>query len=114
MLIFYIADIVLIENHEGEIRRLKVLLAKEFAIKDLGHLRYFLGMEVARTSKEILISQCKYVLDLLHETCMSGHKPIETPMDPNTKLMPWTKELAADKGQYQRLVGMLIYLKHTH
>ncbi|EXC26652.1 Bifunctional phosphatase IMPL2 [Morus notabilis] len=44
---------------------------------------------------------------------MSGCKPVEIPMDPNTKLMPRTDELAADKGQYQRLVGKLIYLTHT-
>ena len=47
------------------------------------------------------------------ETGMSGCKPIDTPMDPNTKLKPRTDEMAIDKGQYQCLVGKLIYLTHT-
>ena len=72
ILIVYVDDIVLTGNHEEEIRRLKGLLSREFEIKDLGLLRYFLGMEVARSSKGISVSQRKYVLDLLRETSMSG------------------------------------------
>ena len=98
ILIVYVDDIVLTGNHEVEMRRLKMLLSKQFEIKDLGHLKYFLGMGVARSSKGILISQRKYVIDLLRGTDMNGCKPVETPMDPNTKLMPRTDELAADKG----------------
>ena len=44
---------------------------------------------------------------------MSGCKPVETPMNLNTKLMPQTEKLAVDKGRYQHLVGKLIYLTHT-
>ena len=74
-----------------------MLLSKEFKIKDLGHLKYFLQMEVAQSRKGISASQRNYVLDLLRETDMSGCKPIETPMDPNTKLMPQIDKLVADK-----------------
>ncbi|EXB62181.1 hypothetical protein L484_017568 [Morus notabilis] len=112
VLIVYVDDIVLTGNYEEEIRRLKLLLSKEFEIKDLGHLRYFLGMEVARSRTGISVSQRKYVLDLLKETGMIGCRLVDTPMDPNTKLMPRTEEMAVDKGQYQRLVGKLIYLTH--
>lgn len=113
MLIVYVDDIVLTGNHDEEIKRLKCLLSKEFEIKDLGHLRYFLGMEVARSKQGISVSQRKYALDLLNETGMSGCRPAETPMDPNTKLKLRTEEPAADLGRYQRLVGKLIYLTHT-
>ena len=41
----------------------KRLLSRELEIKDLGHLKYFLGMKVARSSKGISMSQRKYVLD---------------------------------------------------
>lgn len=64
MLIVHVDDIVLTGNHQGEIRRLKILLSNEFEIKEMGHLRYLLGLEVARTSKGISVSQHRYVLDL--------------------------------------------------
>ena len=59
-----------------------------------------------------MVSQRKYILDLLQETGMLGCKPAETPMEPNLKLgLCESKEV--NKEQYQRLVGKLIYLAHT-
>ena len=113
VLIVYVDNIVLIGNYKEEIVHLKQLLSKEFEIKDLGQLRYFLGMEVARSSQGISISQRKYVLDLLKETGMIGYRPVETSMDPNTKLEAQTEGTTIDRGMYQRLVGKLIYLTHT-
>ena len=66
----HVDDIILTGDYEEELVRLKKLLAKEFEIKDLGYLKYFLGMEVARSRKGIYVSQRKYVLDLLKETGM--------------------------------------------
>lgn len=112
-LIVYVDDIVLTGNYEEEMNQLRQLLSREFEIKDLGHLKYFLGMEVARSSKGISVSQRKYVLDLLNETGMAGCKPVDTPMDPNVKLGILTGSTTVDRGRYQRLVGKLIYLAHT-
>ena len=61
-------DIILTGNHEEEIKGLKDFLAKEFEVKDLGILKYFVGMEVARSKNGISISQRKYILDLLKVT----------------------------------------------
>lgn len=47
---------------------LKKFMAEEFEIKDLGFLKYFLGIEVARSSKGICVSQHTYILDLFNET----------------------------------------------
>ena len=106
-------DIILTGNHEKKIDLLKKLLSKEFEIKDLGNLKYFLGMEIARSKKGIAVSQRKYVLDLLNETGMLGCKPAETPMDSTVKLEESDGSPPVDKGRYQRLVGKLIYLSHT-
>ena len=88
-------------------------LTEEFEIKDLGPLRYFLGMEIAKNRSSIYVSQRKYVLDLLKETGLLGCKPVDTPADPNIKLSDQKTSSAVDKGRYQRLVGKLIYLAHT-
>ena len=64
ILIVYVDDIVLTGDDIGEVERLKKVLATEFEVKDLGQMRYFLGMEVAKSRKGISISQRKYVLDL--------------------------------------------------
>lgn len=109
----YADDIVITGDNEEEMKCLKKILATEFEVKDLGKLKYFLGMEVSRSHKGISVSQRKYILDLLRETGMLGCKPSETPMEPNLKLDNDEAEATVDKGRYQRLVGRLIYLANT-
>ena len=113
-LIVYVDDIVLTGDDDKAIQKLKKYLASEFEIKDLRSLKYFLDIEVARSSKGIFISQRKYVLDLLKETGMIGCKPIDTPVEQNYKLGEDTEGILVDKGRYQMFVGRLIYLSHTH
>ncbi|KZV50864.1 Cysteine-rich RLK (receptor-like protein kinase) 8 [Dorcoceras hygrometricum] len=93
VLIVYVDDIILSGNDEEEICRLKKCLASEFEVKELGPLRYFLGMEVARSKKGIYVSQRKYILDLLEETGMTGCRPSDTPIDPNLRLASINKVL---------------------
>ncbi|KAM0060731.1 putative cytochrome P450, reverse transcriptase, RNA-dependent DNA polymerase [Helianthus debilis subsp. tardiflorus] len=100
-------------DDEEEITRLKARLFKEFEMKDLGRLKYFLGIEVMRSRKGIFICQKKYILDLLAETGMIDCKPVNTPMMMNQKLYMEENAKLADKGEYQRIVGKLIYLSHT-
>ncbi|XP_071695381.1 uncharacterized mitochondrial protein AtMg00810-like [Rutidosis leptorrhynchoides] len=82
-------------------------------MKDLGNLKYFLGIEVLRSQQGIFICQKKYVLDFLAETSMIDCKPADTPMIPYQTLYMEDEAELADKGQYQRMVGKLIYLAHT-
>ncbi|KAL0541009.1 hypothetical protein IC582_021036 [Cucumis melo] len=88
-------------------------MGDEFGIKDLGNLKYFLEMEVARSKEGIFVSQRKYTLDLLTETGMLGCRPADTPIEFNCKLGNSDDQVPVDKEQYQRLVGKLIYLSHT-
>lgn len=113
VLIVYVDDIILTGDDVFELDRLKKALAREFEIKDLGPLKYFIGMEFVRSKKGIFISQRKYILDLLGESGLLGCKPAETPIEPNLKLQPASPEEMVDKESYQRLVGRLIYLSHT-
>lgn len=95
-----------------EVSILKKYLAKEFEIKDPGRLHYFLGIEVAWSSKGISVSQRKYILDLLTQTSMLGFRHIDSQVKVNPLLKNNNSEVV-EKGRYQRLVGRLIYLSHT-
>nr|GEW03957.1 putative ribonuclease H-like domain-containing protein [Tanacetum cinerariifolium] len=112
-LIIYFDDMIITGNDEEEMTRLRTNLFKEFEMKDLGRLKYFLGIEVLRSKQGIFICQKKYVLDLLAETGMIDCKPVDTPMMVNQKLYMEEKAKLADKGRYQWIVGKLIYLSHT-
>lgn len=113
ILIVYVDDIILTGNDETELAALKRRLAKEFQIKDLGVLKYFLGMEFARSKEGLFINQRKYILDLLGETGLLGCKIAVTPIEPNLNLEAAKVEEIMDREKYQRLVGKLIYLSHT-
>ncbi|KAA0039144.1 Beta-galactosidase [Cucumis melo var. makuwa] len=113
ILIVYVDDIVLTGDDQTEISLLKQRMGDEFEIIDLENLKYFLGMEVARSKEGISVSQRKYTLDLLTETGMLGCRPADTPIEFNCKLGNSDDQVPVDKEQYQRLVGKLIYLSHT-
>lgn len=112
-LIVYVDDMVVTGSDTEEIEALKKYLSQEFEMKDLGQLKYFLGIEVARSIQGISMSQRKYTLDLLAETGMLDCKPVDTPIEANHQLGMFPNQSPCDKGRYQRLVGRLIYLSHT-
>lgn len=111
-LIVYVDDMVITGDDPKEINELKKYLSKEFEIKDLGQLKYFLGIEVARSKKGISLSQRKYVLYLLIELGMLDRKPTKTPIEMNHGLDIFPDQVPTNKERYQRLVGRLIYLSH--
>ena len=78
ILIVYVDDIILIGDYHVKQVRLKRVLASDFEIKDLGGLKYFLGMEFSISKRGIFVSQRKYVLDLLSKTGLLGCKAVET------------------------------------
>lgn len=84
--IMYVDDIILMRDDKEELERLKTKLAREFEIKDLGSQCYFLGIEVARTTKVILVTQQKHTLDLPKKTSMTNYKLAATLVEPINKL----------------------------
>ena len=111
ILIVYVNDIILIEDNLIEMERLKKILASECEIRDLGQMRYFLGMEIPRSKRGICVSQRNYVLDLLAEVGMLGCKPSDTPIEAGKKMNDVGDPV--EKEGYQKLVSKLIYLSHT-
>ena len=111
--LIYVDDIVITGDDSTEISALKHSLHSSFHIKDLGPLKYFLGIEFARSSKGIFLNQRKYVLDLLHDTGFLGAKPAGFPMEQHLKLSATDGTPLDDPSVYRRLIGRLIYLTIT-
>ncbi|KAL9858133.1 putative RNA-directed DNA polymerase [Arabidopsis thaliana] len=88
-------------------------LKQSFKLRELGLLKYFLGLEIARNDSGISICQRKYALELLTSSGMLGCKPSSVPMIPNQKLLKTDGELLEDKELYRCLVGRLMYLTIT-
>ncbi|KAG6489982.1 hypothetical protein ZIOFF_051264 [Zingiber officinale] len=115
ILLVYVDDMIVTGDDEVEIQALKSKLTSEFEIKDLRSLKYFLGIEVARSKKGIYVCQRKYVLDLLKKTGKLGSRPTSTPIEVNHDLTSSSGEdlTSLEKGTYQGLVGKLLYLSMT-
>ncbi|XP_076914870.1 uncharacterized protein LOC143574026 [Bidens hawaiensis] len=116
VLLVYVDDIVLTGNSESEIVKIKEFLKTKFMIKDLGELKYFLGIEVIKSDVGICLSQRKYCLDLLAEYGMIGCKPVRNPIEQHFIITAMCKKddiILQNVVGYQKLVGKLIYLSHT-
>lgn len=110
----YVDDIILTGNNPTELIQLKSFLDTEFKIKDLGDLRYFLGLEILREPHGLIITQQKYTLELLSEFDCSHLSLVSSTLDPTTKLQANSGDVLADPTSYRRLIGKLNYLAHSH
>ena len=93
--------------------RVKSHLQKHLNIRDLGTPKYFLGIEFAYKHGMLILNQCKYVLDIIEETCLLGCKPQSSPIDSKPQFWDSTSPPLTDANIYRRLVGKLIYLTVT-
>jgi hypothetical protein len=113
LLLVYVDDIILAGDSLSEFDHIKSILHTSFKIKNLGQLKYFLGLEVAHSHKGISLCQRKYCLDLLSDSGFIDSKPVSTPSDPSIKLHADTSPLYEDISSYRRLIGRLLYLTTT-
>jgi histone deacetylase 1/2 len=79
-LLVYVDDIIVICSSESATARLVTMLGADFAVKDLGKLHYFLGLEVTHCDVGLTITQQKYSTELLHRSSMLECKTVSTPM----------------------------------
>jgi hypothetical protein len=108
----YVDDMILFTNDSKMLEIVKGKLRKEFEMKDLGELHYFLGIQVVRDKESgLMLSQKRYIEDVLKTYNMQDCKPASTPFDSSTKL---TRVEGAERDvelaeRYQSLVGSLMY-----
>ncbi|KAL5583327.1 hypothetical protein UlMin_015769 [Ulmus minor] len=112
-LLVYVDDIIVAGSNEEELATFIRLLHKLFSLKDLGDLNYFLGIEVKSATDSLLLSQKKYIADLLKKSKMDEAKPLPTPMVSNLKLTSTDGDPITNGTEYRSIVGALQYITIT-
>jgi hypothetical protein len=102
VLLVYVDDIAIASNDVAVVRVLTTLLNEKFHLKDLGTLKFFLGLEIAISDKGIS--------SLLQDFGLLASKPTRFSMEQNVKLSKNSGPLLANPTSYRRLIGMLLYL----
>uniref|UniRef100_A0A2N9EEM0 Reverse transcriptase Ty1/copia-type domain-containing protein n=1 Tax=Fagus sylvatica TaxID=28930 RepID=A0A2N9EEM0_FAGSY len=103
-------DIIITSSSDKAIDTLLSNLKTDFAVKTLGPLKFFLGIEVINTPTGVLLSQQQYITDILSRTKMLEAKPVSTPMASSTNLSAYEGEPFPDHTLFRSTVGALQYL----
>lgn len=112
-LLIYVDDLILAGNSIQEITAIKHFLHQQFKIRDLGNLKYFLGLEISRSQQGLYICQRKFALDILSDTGLLAAKPATIPITKDTRLQKDQGEPLTDPASYRRLISRLLYLYIT-
>ncbi|XP_060676375.1 uncharacterized mitochondrial protein AtMg00810-like [Ziziphus jujuba] len=113
LFLVYVDDIIITGSNVSYIEELNKGLNSEFSLKDLGALHYFLGIEAHRNSTGLILSQAKYIQDLLTKTRITEAKSVPTPMQTGHQLSAHEGDLLTNPEEYRSVVGALQYLTIT-
>lgn len=112
-ILIYVDDILITGSNTAAIQSIISALQASFAVKDLGSLHYFLGIEALWCTNGIYLTQRKYIADLLHRTKMEHAKPCTSPMASTCRLNSSEGTPFDDVHLYRSVVGSLQYLAFT-
>ena len=113
--LIYVDDIIVASSSQDATNALLRDLSSEFALKDLGDLHFFLGIEVRKTQDGIVLNQEKYATELLTRMGMKDCKPSPTPLSSSEQLSAYQGEPLNEEEstKYRSVVGALQYLTLT-
>lgn len=109
----YVDDIIITGSSSTFVADLIRRLDSQFALKDLGTLNYFLGIQASFAPDGLHLTQQRYLLDLLHRTGLSQCKPLSSPVSPGRQLSRFAGVPMDDPLLYRSTVGALQYLVLT-
>jgi histone deacetylase 1/2 len=111
----YVDDIIVVSSISSATMALVKKLNEDFALKDLGDLHYFFGIEVSKVRDGIVLTQEKYANDVLERVGMIDCKPVSSPLSTTEKLSRFEGDVLGPKDatHYQSIVGALQYLTLT-
>ena len=113
LLLLYVDDMIITSDDLNGIQELKDFLSQQFEMKDLGHLSYFLGLEITHSTDGLYITQAKYTSELLSRAGLTDSKTVDNRVELNAHLTPTGGKPLSNSSLYKRLVGSLVYLTVT-
>jgi hypothetical protein len=99
-LLLYVDDIIITGNLPTAVTELITNLASVFELKDLGPLKYFLGLQIDYKSSGFFVHQSKYALDVLSRHNMTTCKPCTSPFVSCSKVSSNVVEFLLDPTPY--------------
>lgn len=111
-ILVYVDDLIITGTNPTLIQKFIQQLDRVFALKDLGDLHYFLGIQINRSNNSLTLNQQGYIRDILERTHMSDSTPLSTPANAPSKLTS-TGDPFSDPKLYRQVVGALQYTTIT-
>jgi len=93
--------------------RFKESMKKEFAMSDLGKMKYFLGVKVIQDHHGIFISQKTYAHEVLERFGLLNSNSVKNPIVPGSILSKNKGGAAVDTTMFKQMIGSLMYLTAT-
>ena len=110
LLLLYMDDMIITGDDLSGIQELNNFLSQQFEMKDLGHLSYFLGLEITNSTAGLYITQAKYASELLSQAGLTDSKTVDIPVKLNVHLTSPGGKPLSNPSLYRHLVGSLVYL----